>query len=126
MGLRTICTLQLPAALLALGAVLPAVAAAKKPTPTPKNTPSATATPTPFRNATPTPPPPGGLSVVMTNPDPGETIAADRYNVRGTFQGPPNTGLTVNNLIAYTDADRFIADNVPLAAGQNTLTVIAT
>jgi glucodextranase-like protein len=127
MELRTICTLQLLPALLALGAILPALAtAARKPTPTPKNTPSATATPTPLRNATPTPPPPGGLSVAITNPAPGETIGADRYNVRGTFQGPPNTGLTVNNLIAYTDAGRFIADNVPLTAGQNTLTVVAT
>src|SRR5438093_897494 len=70
--------------------------------------------------------PPGALSLTITNPAPGETIGADRYNVRGTFQGPPNTGLTVNNLIAYTDAGRFIADNVPLTAGQNTLTVVAT
>jgi hypothetical protein len=123
MEIRTICTLQLLPALLALGAILPGIAAAAR-KPTPKPTPSATATP--VRTATPSPPPPGALSVTITNPAPGETIDADRYNVRGTFQGPPNTGLTVNNLIAYTDAGRFIADNVPLTAGQNTLTVVAT
>ena len=128
MEIRTICTLQLLPAILALGAMLPgiAAAAARKPTPTPKPTPSATATSTPLASPTPTPPPPGGLSVTITNPAPGETIGADRYNVRGTFQGPPNTGLTVNNLIAYTDAGRFIADNVPLTPGQNTITVVAT
>jgi hypothetical protein len=123
MEIRTICTLQLLPALLALGAILPGIAAAAR-KPTPKPTPSATATPA--GTATPSPPPPGALSVTITNPAPGETIGADRYNVRGTFQGPPNTGLTVNNLIAYTDAGRFIADNVPLTAGQNTLTVVAT
>src|SRR5438046_9506505 len=127
MEIRTICSLQLLPTVLTLAAMLPGIAAAaRKPTPTPKPTPRATATPTPRGTATPTPPPPGALSITITNPAPGETIGADRYNVRGTFQGPPNTGLTVNNLIAYTDADRVIADNVPLPAGQNTVILLPT
>jgi hypothetical protein len=117
MNVRTIGASRLLLAIPALGAMLPGLAAgARRPTPTP----------TPFVSPTPTPLTAGGLGIAITNPAPGETIAGDRYNVRGTFQGPLNTGLTVNHWIAYTDAGRFIADNVPLTPGENTITVVAT
>lgn len=83
------------------------------------------AAPKPKPTPTPTPPP-GSLSLTITNPAAGETIASDRYNVRGTFQGPANTGVAVNDHIAYTDGTRFIANAIALAPGANTITVVAT
>jgi hypothetical protein len=121
-AIRTIRACHVLPAILALTVPPGIAAAARKPTPPPR----ATATPTPSVSPTPTPLGTGGLGVTITNPAPGETINADRYNVRGTFQGPPNTGLTVNDRMAYTDAGRFVANDVPLTPGQNTIAVVAT
>jgi glucodextranase-like protein len=90
--------------------------AARRPTPTPGSTPS----------ATPTPVPPGTVSVVITDPPPDAVIDADHYNVRGTFQGPINTGVVVNDQIAYVANGAFAFKNLPLAPGANTITASAT
>ena len=134
--MQTIRTCQLMLAILT-GFAPYAFAAPQKPTATPKPTSTATRTPTsvpaatPTRTPTPRPaatptPPAGSVSITITDPTPGATIGADRFNVRGTFQGPTNTGVTVNGRIAYTGGGRYIANDVPLAVGTNTITVIAT
>jgi hypothetical protein len=101
--------------------------AKKKPTPTPKATISATPTRTPTPAATPTPTPAfGALSIALTFPGTGAVIASDRINVEGTFQGPPNTGVTVNDRVAYASGGRFVLNSLPLTAGSNVITAVAT
>ncbi|MBI2964139.1 MAG: hypothetical protein HYY35_10325 [Deltaproteobacteria bacterium] len=100
--------------------------AARPPNRTP--TPSATSTPRPTATAQPSPTaaPPGSVSIILTDPAPGATIDSDRYNVRGTFQGPANTGVVVNDRVAYAADGRFALNALPLAAGANAITATAT
>jgi hypothetical protein len=105
--------------------------AGHKPTPTAKPTIAATATPsftrtsTPIATRTPTPAP-GAVSIAILDPADGASIVANRTNVRGTFQGPPNTGITVNGRLAYASGGKFVLNALPLFAGSNTVTAIAT
>lgn len=66
------------------------------------------------------------LSVRITHPSTGSTVESDQLLVQGTFTGPPNTGITVNGVVASISGDIFVANDVPLAAGSNTLTATAT
>jgi hypothetical protein len=70
--------------------------------------------------------PAGEVSLVITDPAAGAIIGSDRFNVRGTFQGPPNTGVTVNDRVAYASGGRFMLNSLPLAAGANVITAVAT
>jgi len=65
------------------------------------------------------------VSVSVASPLPGQTINADSVIINGTFQGPANTGITVNGQVAATQANNFYA-TVPLTLGNNTLAVTAT
>ncbi len=65
------------------------------------------------------------VSVAITTPIAGATIAGGSALVSGTYQGPVNTGINVNGIVASQVSDRFYAD-VPLYPGANTLTVTAT
>src|SRR5262245_58125687 len=107
---------------LSVGAVSEAQAG-RKPTPTAK--PTATPTRTPTFTGTPTPAP-GVLSIAIVDPANGASLAANRTNVRGTFHGPPNTGITVNGRLAYASGGKFMLNALPLVAGSNTITAIAT
>ena len=93
-------------------------------TATPPATPTRTPTATPKPTATPTPR--NGLSLAITDPVPEASISADRYTVIGTFNAPINTGITVNDHIAYTSGGRFVMNDVELVAGANTITAVAT
>lgn len=64
------------------------------------------------------------LSVSITSPVSGATVSGSSVLVTGTIQGPPNTGVTVNGVVAAIIADRFYA-RVPIQTGPNVLTVIA-
>ncbi len=66
------------------------------------------------------------LSITLSSPASGSTVNADRVTVSGTFQGPNNTGVTVNGIVASVSGNTFVAPNVPLAPGANTLTATAT
>jgi len=109
-----------------------ASAEAAKPTPKPTATPAPANTPTPLATKTPTPrptatpAPPGAVSIAITEPANGATIDSDRVNVRGTFSGPSNTGVTVNGLVAYTYGGRFASNEVALVPGSNTIQVVVT
>jgi hypothetical protein len=66
------------------------------------------------------------MSVSITSPTAGATLPSDHVTVRGTFQGDANTGIVVNGMAALTDGTNFVAVNVPLAAGDNVITAVAT
>ena len=68
-------------------------------------------------------PPP---QLAITFPVQGTLLSANRTRVTGTVQGPVNTGVVVNGIVALVSNGTFVADNVPLTAGQNTLTAVAT
>lgn len=64
------------------------------------------------------------LNLSITSPSAGATITGSAVQVTGTVQGPPNTGVTVNGVVAALAGDRFYA-SVPLQTGSNALTVVA-
>lgn len=66
------------------------------------------------------------LAVAITSPAADSTTADNLIDVVGTFTGPANTGITVNGIIANTLNGQFVANNVPLSAGANSLNVVAT
>ena len=66
------------------------------------------------------------LSITITQPPDGAALAGDRVSVRGNIQGPFNTGVSVNGVVAQVQNGMFIADNVPLVSGANTITATAT
>lgn len=107
--------------------------AAPKPTATPKATatpkpptPTPTAARTPTPRPTPTATAPTGMSLAITEPAMGLTIDSDRVNVRGTITAPPNSGVTVNDRVAYAQGGRFALNDLPLVAGSNTIDVVMT
>ncbi len=68
----------------------------------------------------------GPLSAAVTWPLDGTTVSASTVDVVGRFNGPANTGITVNGIVGRTSGDRFLVPNVPLAPGANSLTLNAT
>jgi hypothetical protein len=68
-----------------------------------------------------------GSGVTITSPLDGAAVAADVALVRGTFVAPPNSGVTVNGLVADSDGKgTFVLNNLPLQAGANSLVVALT
>jgi hypothetical protein len=65
------------------------------------------------------------ISVSITSPATGAILSRSSLVVRGNFQGPPNTGVTVNGEVALVSGNQFYA-NLNLAPGPNTLTAVAT
>lgn len=68
----------------------------------------------------------GNLTVEITSPITNSTTADAYIDVVGSFSGPTNTGITVNGIVAQTVNGQFLAPNVPLNPGINTLNIIAT
>jgi hypothetical protein len=68
------------------------------------------------------------LTVGISSPLNGASLSADHVAVSGTFQGPANSGITVNGVVASIRGNTFIVPSVPLQAGVNTIsaTVSAT
>lgn len=67
--------------------------------------------------------PPG---VAITSPSNTGIVHGLAVDVAGTFEGPVNTGITVNGVVAATVGGRFLAVAVPVEAGQNDLQAVAT
>ena len=69
-----------------------------------------------------------GTSTILqiSSPLDGAAINGDAILVTGHFQGPPNSGVTVNGVITNIVNGTFYANNVPLAPGANTLTATYT
>jgi hypothetical protein len=65
--------------------------------------------------------------LAITSPGAGATLSSDFMLVTGTYQAPPNSGITVNGVTASNDGQgHFAANNLPIASGANTLTVTLT
>jgi hypothetical protein len=68
----------------------------------------------------------GNVSVAFTSPPDGAALSGFTTLVQGTVQAPPNSGVTVNGVLAMVDgANKFYAQ-VPLQAGSNAVTVTVT
>lgn len=66
-----------------------------------------------------------GLVLTIDSPGDGSTADGLSIQVRGTIEGPENTGVAVNGVVALIDGKTFVADQVPLVAGENTIQVTA-
>jgi hypothetical protein len=71
-------------------------------------------------------PPASAVIVAITEPAAGAVIGSNRIDVQGTFQGPTNTGITVNGRVAYASGGRFMLNALPLSGGSNAITATAT
>lgn len=65
------------------------------------------------------------LTVKITSPAAGAVLNRARALVSGIFQGPANTGISVNGTPALVSGNQFLL-NLDLAPGSNTLTAVAT
>jgi hypothetical protein len=62
----------------------------------------------------------------ITGPIDGATVAGDRVTVHGSFLAPPNSGITVNGVVATVVDSAFYAHNVPISMGTQILTATLT
>ena len=65
------------------------------------------------------------ISIKILSPLQGATVSDTTVLVRGTYEGPPNTGLTINGVPALQDESNFYAQ-VPLQLGGNVLSIKAS
>lgn len=66
-------------------------------------------------------PGPNGLTVTITTPAPADTLSGNQTLVTGTYAGDPTSGVTVNGVIANTEGNTFVVNNLPLKEGENLL-----
>ena len=65
--------------------------------------------------------------ITITSPVNGPTVNDDLVLVTGRVSAPQYSGISVNGVVAFTDQNgNFYANNVPLAAGPNTVTATLT
>lgn len=71
---------------------------------------------------------PGGpdVAITITAPADGTLLTGDHVTVEGLVQGPMNTGVEVNGVPARFANGVFVADDVPLQAGENVLVATAS
>jgi YVTN family beta-propeller protein len=67
------------------------------------------------------------LEITITSPLNGETVNKARTMVRGTVRSDTKDfGITVNGILAENIGSNWVANNVSLAIGSNTITAVAT
>ncbi len=68
------------------------------------------------------------ISISIASPLNGETIAGSAVIVKGCITNLRNleTGVTVNDVVAQTFGNEFVANHTPLVEGENTLSITAT
>lgn len=66
------------------------------------------------------------LALSILSPTAGASLNTDLVHLTGTYSGPPNTGITVNGIVACTDGVHFYVDNIELVPGDNQITAVAT
>ncbi len=68
------------------------------------------------------------ISIAVGSPSNGATISGSYVDVKGAVINNTGneTGVTVNGVVATVYGTQFIAENVPLTEGSNTITVTAT
>jgi hypothetical protein len=65
-------------------------------------------------------------TVSILSPLGDATLPTDNIFVSGIYSGPPNSGITVNGVVAFTDGRNFYANNVPLGSGASTIEAVVT
>ncbi len=73
--------------------------------------------------------PPDGapLTLAVTYPPDGITVGAPSIQAYGTVTGPPNLGVSINEkAVAIRNASHFTTQLIPLTAGANLLSIVAT
>jgi len=67
------------------------------------------------------------LGVTITDPAPSSSIPSDKVTVQGTWVSYTNdVGIALNGVPAAISGNWFVADNVPLVSGSNTLKATIT
>ncbi|MFO1313735.1 MAG: Ig-like domain-containing protein [Burkholderiales bacterium] len=66
------------------------------------------------------------LEITLASPQEGASIDADFVTVQGTLKAPPNSGVTVNGIVAATDGASFHVNNLPLDFGPNEIDIEVT
>jgi RHS repeat-associated protein len=67
------------------------------------------------------------LAITITEPEPGSTVSTQTVTIGGTVQGPEGTRVQVGEIEANVDAEgNFVAENVQLSEGPNSIVVEAT
>lgn len=72
------------------------------------------------------PPDATALAVKWTEPADGATVGDNVIQARGTFSGPSNVGITLNNHFVAIAGNTFASPSIPLKSGSNTLTLVTT
>ena len=67
-----------------------------------------------------------GAQLAITEPVAGAALAGDSVLIKGTYFGPPNSGVTVNGTVAVLAADNRYYAAVPLQPGANSIGVVLT
>jgi hypothetical protein len=63
------------------------------------------------------------LEIEITSPSGGETINKESVMVKGTIKSNTgDIGITVNGIVAEIMGNEWIANDVPLTVGENTIT----
>ena len=67
-------------------------------------------------------------AVLALTPDSASlNVSGDEVSIAGAIQAPPNSGLLVNGVAALIDeSGRYYLDHVPVAAGENAVTLTLT
>jgi hypothetical protein len=65
-------------------------------------------------------------AIHIDNPSAGAAFNTDRILVSGTVQGPPNSAVSVNGVVAAVSGTQFFAGNVPLDTGTAAITALVT
>ncbi len=61
------------------------------------------------------------LAIQITSPASGAVTRRNQIEVKGTFDGPPNTGITINGNTAFLHGNQFVLPALKLPAGQSTI-----
>jgi hypothetical protein len=65
-------------------------------------------------------------TIAVISPMNGASVQGDRVLVRGTIQGPSNSGVMVNKYVAALAANGAFAVEIPLAVGSNQIEAVMT
>ena len=63
------------------------------------------------------------VSIAIVGPANGAVTGVASTQVFGTYLGPANTGISVNDVPAIVNGSAFVSPRIPLTVGVNTLTI---
>ena len=67
------------------------------------------------------------LEITITSPSDGDTVNLSKTMVKGTITSVTrDIGITINGIVAEIIGNNWIANNIPLTIGSNTITAVAT